>query len=107
MVAGALLERAGQLMEPPFLLVPPLDGVAETALAVLPGLGIGRVGLAVDPGAVALERDDRIDRRRQYLTIVRDHQDRLAGATDPALERELGGYVEEVVGLVEQQHLGV
>ena len=106
-VAGALLERLHQLIQPPLLLLPALDGVAEAALAVLPGLGVGRVGLAVDPGAVALERHDRVDRRRQHLAVVRDHQDRLARAADPSLERQLGGHVEEVVGLVEQQHVGV
>ena len=59
------------------------------------------------PGAVALERDDLLDRAREHLAVVGDHQHRLAGNGDLALERALGGDVEEVVGLVEQQDLGV
>jgi len=38
---------------------------------------------------------------------VGDHQDRLARLADRPLELELGRDVEEVVGLVEQQHVGV
>ena len=34
-----------------------------------------------------------------------DEQDRLVGLTDPLLEPDLARHVEEVVGLVEQQHL--
>jgi hypothetical protein len=39
-VASALLERLHQAEQPPFLLVPELDGVPEPTLAVLPCLGV-------------------------------------------------------------------
>jgi hypothetical protein len=42
-VAGALLERAHQVIETAFLVLPTLDRVAEPPLAVLAGLGVGRV----------------------------------------------------------------
>jgi hypothetical protein len=61
----------------------------------------------VDPGAVAFERHDRVDRGAEHLAIVGDHQDRLARAADAALERQLGRHVEEVVRLVEQEHVSV
>ena len=106
-VAGALLERLHQAEQPAFLLVPALDRVPEPALAILPRLRVGGVRAAVHPRAVALERHDRPDRAGEHLTVVGDHHDRLLGRLHPALERQLGRHVEEVVGLVEQQHLGV
>ena len=59
------------------------------------------------PGARALESDDGIAGRREQLAVVGDHQDRLARRADQRLELTLGRDVEEVVGLVEEQHLSV
>jgi hypothetical protein len=61
----------------------------------------------VHPGAVALQGDDRAHGAGQDFPVVRDHHDRLLGGLDAALEGELGRYVEETVGLVEQEDLGV
>ena len=71
------------------------------------GLGVGRVGPAVDPGAGALERDGRARRVGQELAVVADDEDRLRRRRDAPLQAALGRHVEEVVGLVEQQHVGV
>ena len=59
------------------------------------------------PGAVAFQGHDRPHRAGEHLAVVRDHQDRLLGRPHTALECQLGRYIEEVVGLVEQQNLGV
>ena len=56
---------------------------------------------------IALEGDDRPHRAGQHLAVVGDHHDRLARAAHAALELELRRHVEEVVGLVERQHVGV
>ena len=106
-VAGALLERLHEPEQPALLLVPALDRVAESPLTVLARLGVGGVGLAVHPGAVALEGHDRAEGGGQDGAVVGDHHDRLLGRADPLLELQLGRDVEEVVGLVEQQHVGV
>ena len=59
-VLGALLEDLHELAQAPLLVLPALEPVAEQLLAMLARLRVGRVGAAVDPGAVALERDDRV-----------------------------------------------
>ena len=41
----------------------------------------------------------------EQLAVVADEQDRLLGLADPPLQPDLAGHVEEVVGLVEQEHL--
>jgi len=61
----------------------------------------------VNPSTVALEGNDRSDRAGEHLTVVGDHEDRLARFAYAPLQRELGGHVEEVVRLVKQQHVGV
>jgi hypothetical protein len=89
------------------LLLPAVQRAAEQRLAVLARLGVAHVGAAVDPGAVALQRDDRVDGGGEDVAVVGDHQDRLGGGGDAPLELALGRDVEEVVGLVEQQQRGV
>ena len=59
------------------------------------------------PRAVALQGHDRPHRAGEDLTVVRDHQDRLLGRPHASLERQLRRHVEEVVGLVEQQDVGI
>ena len=59
------------------------------------------------PAAAALEREDPGGRRAEQVAVVGDQQDGLPRGRDPGLQVELGGDVEEVVGLVEQQHLRV
>jgi hypothetical protein len=51
--------------------------------------------------------DDRPRGAGEHLAVVRDEQHRLARGRDLRLERALGGDVEEVVGLVEQQDVDV
>jgi hypothetical protein len=95
------------LAQPFRLLLPALDGIAHTLLARQACFGIRRVATAVHPGTMTLERDDLGDRAGEHLTILGDHQDRLARLADRPLELELGRSVEEVVRLVEQQDVGV
>ena len=102
---GPLLHDLVELEQPALLALPLHQPVAEPLLARLARLRIGRVGAAVQPGAVRLEREDRVARRAEQVAVVADQQHRLARRGDPRLELQLGGDVEEVVGLVEQQHL--
>jgi hypothetical protein len=52
-----------------------------------------------------LDRDDPRRRVGQQLAVVADEQDRLGRRGDPLLQPALARHVEEVVRLVEQQHL--
>ena len=104
---GPLLHDLVELEQAPLLALPLLQPVAEQLLALLARLRVGAVGAAVDPGPVRLEREDRVRRRAEQVAVVADQDDRLLRGGDPLLQRELGRHVEEVVGLVEQQHGGV
>ena len=101
---GPLLHDLVVVEQAPLLALPLLEPVAEQLLAPLARLGIGAVGAAVRPGAARLQRQDRVGRRAEQVAVVADHHDRLLRGRDPPLELQLGGHVEEVVGLVEQQH---
>ena len=57
------------------------------------------------PGGAELDGDHPRRRVGQQLTVVADEQDRLLRAADPALQPDLPGHVEEVVRLVEEEHL--
>ena len=59
------------------------------------------------PGAVALQGHDGAGGAGQHGAVMGDHHDRLLGRADPLLELQLGRDVEEVVGLVEQEDIGV
>ena len=61
----------------------------------------------MNPSTVALEGNDRSDGAGEYLTVVGNHEDRLARFAYATLQRELGGHVEEIVRFVQQQHVGV
>ena len=52
-----------------------------------------------------LDRDDAGRGVREQLPVVADEEDRLLRLPDPPLQPQLAGDVEEVVGLVEQEHL--
>ena len=94
-----------EVEQPPLLALPLLEPVAEQLLALLARLGIRAVRAAVHPRAAVLEREDRADRRAEQVAVVADQQRSvLRDSRDPPLELELRGHVEEVVGLVEQQH---
>ena len=56
---------------------------------------------------VGLDGHELVGRRRQQLTVVADVEHRLAGRHQLALQPSLARDVEEVVGLVEQQHVDV
>ena len=106
-VFGALLERLHQPEQSPLLIAPALDRIAKAALTLLAGAGICRICLAMHPRAVAFERQNRVDSSREDLAVVGDHQHGLLRSADLALQRELRRDIEEVVGLVEQQHIGI
>ena len=57
-------------------------------LAVFAGLAISGVRARVHPGAASLEGDDLIDRSREDLAIVRDHEHGLARTPQLALESQ-------------------
>ena len=57
------------------------------------------------PRGAELDGDDPGGGVGEQLPVVGDEQDRLVRLADPLLEPDLAGHVEEVVGLVEQQHL--
>ena len=76
-VLRALLEDAHELAQPALLVVPALEPVAHELPAVLARLGVRRVGPAVHPGAVALERDDRVAGGAEQHPVVADQQDGL------------------------------
>jgi hypothetical protein len=57
------------------------------------------------PGGAQFDGHDPGRRVVEQLAVVADHQDRLRALVDPPLEPLLARHVEEVVRLVEQQHL--
>ena len=71
------------------------------------GVGIAGEPTAERPRAERLDRHDLRRRRRQQLTVVADVQHGLARCLELAFQPTLGVDVEEVVGLVEEQHVGV
>jgi hypothetical protein len=89
------------------LALPLLQPVPEQLLATLPRLRVGPIRAAVRPRPVGLERENRVRGRAQQVAVVADQHDRLLRRGDARLELELRRDVEEVVGLVEQQHPGV
>ena len=56
-------------------------------------------------GGAQLDGDDPGRGVGQQLAVVADEQDRLRRLAEAALEPDLARHVEEVVGLVEQEHL--
>ena len=59
----------------------------------------------VGPGRAALDRDDLVAALASSSRSWRHVEDRLGRLAEPLLQPALAGHVEEVVGLVEQQHL--
>ena len=66
---------------------------------------VGGERCAVRPRAARFERHDLRRGRGEELTVVADVQDRLVRRPQLVFETSLRGDVEEVVGLVEQQHV--
>ena len=91
------------------LLVPALAQLLEAEEPVAARLVVRREAARVGPHGVAgvaeLDGDHPGRGVVEQLAVVADDQDRLVGLADPALEPDLAGHVEVVVGLVEQQHL--
>ena len=94
-------------VQAPLLVLPALEGVAELLLAASPGLGERGVGAAVHPGAGALDGDHLGRRPAEQRAVVADHQDRDLAGGEALLQPPAGRDVEVVVGLVEQQHVGL
>jgi hypothetical protein len=101
------LEILVELEEPALLVLPAPEGVTERAVAGPSGLVVGGPAPRVGPGAEPLEGHHRVGDRSEELTVVADQQDRLRRRSQPLLEPALRGDVEEVVGLVEEEDLGV
>ena len=95
------------------LLVPASTQLLEAGEPVPPGLVVGAEAARVRPHGVAgtlstagqLHRDHPGGGVVQQLPVVADHQDGLGRLADPLLEPDLARHIEEVVRLVEQQHL--
>ena len=108
-VRSLLLVHEHERLELGVLLVPAAAHLLEPGEPVLARLVVRREAARVGPHQVARGAElDGDDPRRgvvEQLAVVADVEDRLVGLPDPALEPDLAGHVEEVVGLVEQQHL--
>ena len=108
-VRRLLLERLHQRLELGVLLVPAPAHLLEAQEPVLARLVVRREAAGVGPDQVAgvaeLDGDHAGRGVVEQLAVVADVQDRLVGLADPPLQPDLAGHVEEVVGLVEQQHL--
>ncbi len=91
------------------LLVPAAAHLLEAEEAVLAGLVVRREAARVHPRGVAggaeLDGDHAGRGVVEQLAVVADEEDGLVRLADPVLEPDLAGHVEEVVGLVEEQHL--
>ena len=98
-----------QRLELRVLLVPAAAQLLEAQEPVLARLVVRREAARVGPHQVAgrteLDGDHAGRGVVEQLAVVADEQDRLVGLLDPPLEPDLAGHVEEVVRLVEQQHL--
>ena len=98
-----------QRLELGVLLVPAPAQLLEAREAVGARLVVRREVARVGPHGVAggaeLDGDHAGRGVGQQLAVVADEQHRLVGLAQPLLEPDLAGHVEEVVGLVEQQHL--
>ncbi len=101
-----LLHHLHVVEQAALLVVPSLQGVAQEALTVLPGLGKGGVRAAVDPAGGALQHDELGGAPLQQDPVVAHHQDRAGAGPELILQPGPGGHVEVVVGLVEQEHVG-
>ena len=108
-VRRLLLVHQHQRLELGVLLVPAPAQLLEAGEPVLARLVVRREPARVGPhqvaGAAELDRHDPGGGVVEQLAVVADEEDRLLGLADPLLEPDLAGHVEEVVGLVEQQHL--
>ena len=62
---------------------------------------------AVRPRGLPFERDDLVGHAREERAVVADEQDRLRTGAQRVFEPLLARDVEVVVGLVEQEHVGV
>ena len=91
------------------LLVPAAAHLLEAEEPVLAGVVVAREPAGMGPHQVAGRAE--LDRHHpgrgvgEQLPVVADEEDRLVRARDPLLEPHLAGHVEEVVRLVEEQHL--
>jgi hypothetical protein len=111
-VFGLDLQSEHERLDLGVLLVPTLAHLLEAGEPVGAGLVVGLEPAGVGPhqvpgaGSAAAELHGHHPGRGvgQQFAIVADEQDRLVGLGDPLLEPDLAGYVEEVVGLIQQQH---
>ena len=108
-VGRLLLVHQHQRLELGVLLVPAPSQLLQPLEPVLARLVVRREAARVGPDQVArcpeLDGDDPGRGVVQQLAVVADVEDGLVGLADPSLQPDLAGHVEEVVGLVEQQHL--
>ena len=79
--------------------------VLDALSSRVPRFVVGGERCAVRPRAARFESHDFRGGRGEELAVVADVQDRLVRRPQLIFEPSLGGDVEEVVGLVEQQHV--
>jgi hypothetical protein len=89
------------------LLVPPAALFVEPVVTRLARLVPRREPTRVRPRRATLDGHHPIGRLRQQFPVVRDVEDGLLRFGEPGLEPPLGRHVQEVVRLVQQQHLVV
>ena len=104
---GAAAHLGDEVLEVLVLLVVLRSVSVELVEVCPPGSGVAGEPATERPRAVPLDRHDLRRRGGQQLAIVTDVQHRLARRLELALEPALGIDVEEVVGFVEEQDLGV
>ena len=104
-VRGLLLVHQHQLAQLLVLLVPAPAQLVEAVVPGHPRLVPAGEAARVHPGAAALDGDHPVGGLGQQLPVVRDVEHRLRRLAQPRLQPALAGHVEEVVRLVEQQHL--
>ena len=92
--------------QPLVLLAPPVVLAVEVREPRLPRVVVRRERRGMRPRAVPFERDDRVRRLGEELSIMADVQDGLVRPVS-ALRASVSRDVEEVVGLVEQQDVGI
>jgi hypothetical protein len=104
---GALLHHLHVAVQPTLLVLPPSDGIAEQLLAVCSRCRKPRVRPAVHPAAVAFDAHDLGGHPFEQRTVVAHHQHGRLGGEQLLFQPDACRDVEVVVGLVEQQHVGI
>ena len=104
---GAAPELLQRLFEARALLLPAPVFLVDAGKPLVASLVPGGERCAVRPRGLPFERDDLVGRAREERPVVADQQDRLRTGAQRVFEPLLARDVEVVVGLVEQEDVGV